>query len=80
MSEQDQLNNESVLKDIIKETVTDICTRGNKKFPTLCRYAKRSEPDKNKIVRRTFDLMTGEGSPMELNEALAFVDEALAWD
>jgi hypothetical protein len=76
----EQLIRESVLKDIIKVTVTDICNRGNKKFPTLCLYAKRSQPDKNKIIRRTFDLMTGQGSPMELDEALAFVDESLAFD
>ena len=76
----EQLIREAVLKDIIKVTVTDICNRGNKKFPTLCLYAKRSQPDKNKIIRRTFDLMTGQGSPMELDEALAFVDESLAFD
>ena len=76
----EQLIREAVLKDIIKVTVTDICNRGNKKFPTLCLYATRSQPDKNKIIRRTFDLMTGQGSPMELDEALAFVDESLAFD
>lgn len=76
----EQLENQSILKGIIKETVDDICERGNRKFPTLCLYAQRSEPDKNKIVRKTFDLMTAQGTPMELDKALAFVDETLSWD
>ncbi len=74
---QDNLNEEEILKGVIKKTVDDICSLGVEKYPNICRYASRSNEDKSKIVDDIFDMMTADTLPSTLLGALTQVDNKL---
>jgi hypothetical protein len=77
MDRNEQLQDEEVLKDIIKKTIIGICEKGIKAYPNICRYASRTTLDQNHIIEKTFNYMTSEIMPMALDTALNMVDSEL---
>lgn len=73
-------DNEGILKGIVKDTVESICRNGNEAFKSICSFASRSALDRAKVVNLIFEMMTAPPSPLELDSALAQVNEALEWE
>lgn len=74
---QDSLQDEEVLRGVIKNTVLGICEKKKDAYPNICAYGSRSTIDVDKIVDKVFDYMTAETMPMELTPALNMVDNEL---
>jgi hypothetical protein len=74
---QESLNDEEVLKDIIKKTIVGICDKNIIAYPNIIAYGNRSEIDKDKLIEKTLSYMTNEIMPMNLDTALNMVDSEL---
>ncbi len=68
---------EELMKNIIRETVDDICLKKNDSYNNICRISSRSVSDRDKIINNVFDLMTSEKIQMGLKDALSSVDANL---
>jgi hypothetical protein len=77
MDKNEQLQEEEVLKGIIRNTIVGICEKNIQAYPNICRYASRATIDQNNIVEKTFNYMTSEIRPMALDTALNMVDSEL---
>ena len=70
----DSLQDEDVMKGIIKKTVIGICEKKGNAYPNICAYGSRSTIDVDNITTSIFNYMTTERRPMTLETALNMVD------
>jgi hypothetical protein len=71
---QESLNDQEVLKNIIKNTIIGICEKGIKGYPNICAYGTRSKLDVENIVEKVLAYMISETMPMALDSAINMVD------
>lgn len=74
---EDSLENEAALRKVIRDTITDICEKGNQVYGNICKLASRSADDKSKMVERVFVIMTESESGASLESALSQVDSSI---
>jgi hypothetical protein len=70
----ESLQDEEVLRGIIKKTIVGICDKKKNAYPNICAYGSRSTLDVDSMVEKTFNYMTTETLPMDLEGALNMVD------
>jgi hypothetical protein len=73
---QESLQDEEVMKGIIKKTIIGICDKKGDAYPNICAYGSRSTLDVESITEKVFNYITSE-IPMEFQSALNMVDSEL---